>query len=224
MTPESSRRAPRPPITSSMLDILHDDLDLRDPFDAAVFSAATCVFWTQLRLGESLSDRVLSFDATHVPCRRDLKPASTPMGSRGLHLPWTKTTGSRGADVFICRQRGKSDPIAALDNHLRINDVAEGEPLFSFTGRGGSQALTRKNLLSRCNEIWSTRGFPILTGHSFRIGGTTELLIRGVPALVVRAMGRWSSDAFLRYWRSLDLLAPLYTELLPLKSRRILEV
>jgi hypothetical protein len=25
-------------------------------------------------------------------------------------------------------------------------------------------------------------------------------------------LGRWSSDAFLRYWRSLELLAPLHIE------------
>ena len=68
------------------------------------------------------------------------------------------------------------------------------------------------------DEIWGSAGYPRLTGHSFRIGGTTELLLNGVPTDVVKAMGRWSSDAFLRYWRSLEELAPQYVE--NLGSRR----
>jgi hypothetical protein len=36
------------------------------------------------------------------------------------------------------------------------------------------------------------------------------LLIAGTPPDVVKATGRWSSESFLRYWRSLDALAPRY--------------
>ncbi|TFK16523.1 hypothetical protein FA15DRAFT_607129, partial [Coprinopsis marcescibilis] len=71
--------------------------------------------------------------------------------------------------------------------------------------------LTKSRFLQRCNQIWSCASYPQVTGHSFRIGGTTELLLAGVPPDVVKAMGRWSSDAFLRYWRSLDGFAPSYT-------------
>ncbi|KAG1775838.1 hypothetical protein EV702DRAFT_1198742 [Suillus placidus] len=69
--------------------------------------------------------------------------------------------------------------------------------------------------ISQCNSIWSAAGIPIASGHSFRIGGTTELLLSGVPPDVVKALGRWSSDAFLRYWWKLDLLAPRHIENLP---------
>ncbi|KIK74200.1 hypothetical protein PAXRUDRAFT_176435 [Paxillus rubicundulus Ve08.2h10] len=33
-------------------------------------------------------------------------------------------------------------------------------------------------------------------GHSFQIGGTTELLVTGVPPDVIKVLGWWSSDAF----------------------------
>jgi hypothetical protein len=68
--------------------------------------------------------------------------------------------------------------------------------------------------LKRCNNIWSRYGLPTFTGHCFRIGGTTILLLRGVSPYIVKRMGRWSSDAFLKYWRSLEILAPLHAELL----------
>ncbi|KIK78586.1 hypothetical protein PAXRUDRAFT_80365, partial [Paxillus rubicundulus Ve08.2h10] len=76
----------------------------------------------------------------------------------------------------------------------------------------GWHCLTRKKILARCNSIWTSNGIPASAGHSFRIGGTIELLLAGVPPDVVKALDRWSSDAFLRYWRSLELLAPLHIE------------
>jgi hypothetical protein len=66
----------------------------------------------------------------------------------------------------------------------------------------------RNAFLRRCNAIWSARGYPRCTGHSFRLGGTTELLLAGVHPDIVKAMGQWSSDAFLVYWHSLGDLAP----------------
>ncbi|KAF8130911.1 hypothetical protein K438DRAFT_1643528, partial [Mycena galopus ATCC 62051] len=72
--------------------------------------------------------------------------------------------------------------------------------------------LTRRKFLQCCNAIWAAHNIPTITGHSFRTGGTTELLLAGVNPDVVQAMGRWLSDAFLVYWRHLDLLTPLHAE------------
>ncbi|KAJ7260297.1 hypothetical protein C8J57DRAFT_1720225 [Mycena rebaudengoi] len=188
---------------------------LLSPFDAAVFATATTAFWGQCRLGEVLSKWERSFDPKFIPSVKHLGDPCTPPGSRILHLPWTKTKGAKGDDVFISKQRGKSDAIDALRMHISTNRLGPDDPLFSFrTSRGNLLALTKKKFLNRCNTIWSQFGFPRLTGHSFRIGGTTELLIAGVPPDVVKMMGRWSSDAFLRYWRSLHRVAPLHAELL----------
>ncbi|KAF9224483.1 hypothetical protein BS17DRAFT_641968, partial [Gyrodon lividus] len=104
------------------------------------------------------------------------------------------------------------DPIAAINNHLNINKIPPNLPLFSYLSTRGWRCLTKKILLACCNSIWLAAGIPAITGHSFRIGGTTELLLTGVPPDIVKALGRWSSDAFLRYWHSLELLAPLHME------------
>ena len=42
-------------------------------------------------------------------------------------------------------------------------------------------SLTKGRFLRWCNEIWSALRYPRTTGHSFQIGGTTELLIAGTP-------------------------------------------
>ncbi|EJD33618.1 hypothetical protein AURDEDRAFT_48719, partial [Auricularia subglabra TFB-10046 SS5] len=75
--------------------------------------------------------------------------------------------------------------------------------LFSYKqdGTGVKIALTKRAFLSRLNEIWTAAGMCRVTGHSFRIGGTTALLRAGVEPEVVKVAGRWKSDSFLRYWR-----------------------
>jgi hypothetical protein len=52
----------------------------------------------------------------------------------------------------------------------------------------------------------------MITGHCFHIGGTTKLLMAGVPPHIIKMMRRWSSDTFLHYWCSLEIIAPLYAE------------
>ncbi|KAG2058973.1 hypothetical protein BDR06DRAFT_57300 [Suillus hirtellus] len=49
------------------------------------------------------------------------------------------------------------------------------------------------------NLLMSLMNLPNLKGHGLRIGGTLEYLLRGVPFDVVKAMGRWLSDAFTTY-------------------------
>ena len=61
------------------------------------------------------------------------------------------------------------------------------------------------------------KGYPRISGHCFRIGGTTFYLISGVPPDMVKKFGRWRSQAFLEYWRCLDYLGAIHIEMLPLK-------
>ena len=213
--PGSSHKPVRPPVTRNLLNYLSQDLDLSNPLDAAVYGCATSATWGQARLGELLSETQSSFDPSFTPTVSNLLPSSTPAGSRMLHLPNTKTTGKKGANIMICRQYVGADPIEALENHLRVNKIPQDLPLFSYHTHSGIICLTKKKFLHRCNSIWRNHSLPSITGHSFRIGGTTELLICGVHPDVVKMMGRWSSDAFLSYWRSLEIVAPLHTEYLP---------
>ncbi|KAF8146978.1 hypothetical protein K438DRAFT_1990091 [Mycena galopus ATCC 62051] len=215
LTPANSRQDQRPPVTKHMIDILQRDLDISKPKDAAVFAAACCAFWGQIRLGEILSDTQSKYKAGRTPLVANLGVATTSAGSRPLHLPWTKTKGAKGDTSFLCKQNAPSDPINATNNHIAINVLPADASLFSYRNdRGNLICLSRKKFLECCNEVWSAQGIPSFTGHSFRIGGTTELLLAGVNPDVVQAMGRWLSDAFLVYWRRLDILAPIHAEFL----------
>ncbi|KIJ50163.1 hypothetical protein M422DRAFT_160088 [Sphaerobolus stellatus SS14] len=107
------------------------------------------------------------------------------------------------------------DQIAIMQLHIVTSPVSATSPLFSFCSKDRTIPLLRTAFISRCNTIWSANGMPRITGHSFHIGGTTELLLAGVPPGVMKALGRWFSDIFLIYWQSLSELAPLYVANLP---------
>ncbi|KAJ6454624.1 hypothetical protein C8R45DRAFT_1056767 [Mycena sanguinolenta] len=201
LAPESSKRDLRPPVTRLMISILARDLDLSNTKDACVFAAACCAFWGQIRLGEILSDAQSKYKRGRIPLVADVGNPTTAAGSRALKLPYTKTKRARGDTTFLCRQNSHKLP--------------DNVPLFSYKNEQGSLiCLSKKKFLGRCNEIWVRCGIPTFTGHSFRIGRTTELLLAGVAPEIVQAMGRWLSDAFMVYWCRLDFLALLYAEFL----------
>ncbi|KAJ7850290.1 hypothetical protein B0H14DRAFT_3452029 [Mycena olivaceomarginata] len=137
--------------------------------------------------------------------------------STTLRIPRTKTKKS-GDDVVLVSQHKPLDPEIALRMHLTISNLPPSTHLFAYCTPTGFQTLTRPKFLQRCNEIWEVAGYPRTTGHSFRIGGTTELLLTGIAPDVVKAMGCWSSDAFHRYWCSLEDLASLHASNIELGS------
>lgn len=209
LTPASSIRPKRLPVSLQALETLTLYLNWSDPFDAAVIACACTAFWGQCRLGELLPSSSSHLSTHSLPSRNSLRHTTTNHSAWILHLPTTKTH-RRGQEVALVHQRGPTSPICALQNHLLTNKGHRNSLLFTFNHHNTTRALTPKSFMERCNQIWKHTRYPLLTGHSFRIGGTTHLLISKVPPDVVKAMGRWSSDAFLRYWRSVDQIAPLY--------------
>lgn len=208
-------KPPRLPITREMLEILTEHLDPSRPDHACAIGLACVALWSQSRLGELTSSNAHSFDNKRVFRRTHLGTKISSRGSILLNYPWTKTKGFVGEQAILNRQKGPTDPIAALKQHLTINDVPKNLPLFSYHVPAGWQCMTKTKLLQICNAVWSVHGIPRITGHSFRIGGTTELLKAGVNPAIVQVMGRWSSDAFLQYWRHLDIIIPFHAENLP---------
>lgn len=204
LAPPSSKAAQRPPVTADMIATLATTANLTAPLDAAILATAAVALWGQARLGELLPESKAT-PLIHLPCLANLKPLSATRLSRTLHLPYTKVKRNQGEDIVITNQSGLANPLPIIENHLRVNNPSASDPLFSYaTSNGPRRILTKAAFLRRCNEIWAAQGLAIAKGHSFRIGGTTELLKAGVPPDVVKKMGRWNSDHCLTYWRELQ--------------------
>lgn len=66
MTPGSSRHPEGPPVTIQIRLMLYQDLDHSDTLDIAIFFAACCAFWCQIRLGELFSENQHNFNPKHA--------------------------------------------------------------------------------------------------------------------------------------------------------------
>ena len=209
LAPGSSKLPPYPSINARMLSQLIKGLDLNPPLDAAVAACATTAFWGQCCLGELLPLSSLSLPSTPLPICADFKRSVWNPQSCLLHLPHTKTH-CHGQDIVLVDQHGIINPISLLKSHIHVNNIPNDGHIFSYTSANRHMSLSKAVFLQRCNAVWSSLGYPRMMGHSFCIGGTTELLIASTPPDIVRTMGRWSSDSFLCYWRSLDTLALQY--------------
>jgi len=219
LAPQSSRKPPRPSVNSTMLSQLIQSLNLQDPLDAAVAACASVAFWAQCRIGELLPTSSSDLSTVTKPSRSNIRRSKRNTHSLVLFLPRTKTK-RHGEDVVLTSQEGTSDPIMRLHHHIKLNKLNKHLPLFTYRSRSGPRSLTIHRFLERCNTIWQKLGYPRTTGHCFRIGGTTELLIAGVPPEIVKSMGRWSSDAFFRYWRSLEDIVPQYAQNINMRISR----
>jgi hypothetical protein len=208
----SSRWSLHLPVTQNMLRALHRNLDLKAPFDAAVFAAACMMFWGQCRAGELLPQTTTPAGQVRKPKRLDAHPPSRSNTNFEVSLLLTKTHYIQGEKIILLHQKGSTDPIHAMRYHLYINCLKAKDPLFAYITTHGSRALTKPAFLAQCNAIWAGLGYPRLTSHCFRIGGTTELLLSSVAPHVVKQSGRWALDAFLQYWRSVENILPKHMQ------------
>ncbi|KAH8091366.1 hypothetical protein BXZ70DRAFT_1001974 [Cristinia sonorae] len=217
-TPETSKRSQRLPITVSDLLAIRQILDLGNSRDAAVWACATSLFYGIARTGELTVRTIKEYNPSIHPRRCNVSEQSDRRGNvvTAIYIPRTKTS-IKGEEISFAQQRGLSDPVAALENHFRINAPNDSEHIFMHSTRRSSRSpLSRSIFLTRLKDVCQQaqqRGLipndNHFSGHSFRIGGTLEYLLREVSFEVVKSMGRWASDAFQIYLRKhAQILAP----------------
>jgi hypothetical protein len=224
LRPPSSFRAKRSPITITMLEDINKGLSRGSGMDICIRTICLLAFFCQLRIGEILppTQDLKKFNNLRHATFSHIAASTAENGACNLHLPWSKTQKARGDDVWIPRQEAPLDPIHALHKHFIKNRLHLEHPVASYRDAYGSiVTLTRSKFVRRINQILGATGkrYPRISGHCFRIGGTTFYLVSGVPPDMVKKFGRWRSQAFLEYWRCLDYLGAMHIEMLPLKPQ-----
>ncbi|TFY74284.1 hypothetical protein EWM64_g9728 [Hericium alpestre] len=177
---------------------------------AAVWACAAAAFYGVARLGEVTTRTLQSFDASKHVTPSCLRPGRdrNDLIVTVLSLPITKTAPD-GEDIYWARQVNGADPDDTMLNHLSINAPRANEHLFTHTVKGQCRPLSHACFLQHVNTILCVPGSQPIYGHGFRIGGTLEYLLCGIPFEAVKAKGRWASDAFHVYLRQhAQILAP----------------
>ena len=117
--------------------------------------------------------------------------------------------------MYWASQQGDTDPEAALQNHLRINQPTEASHLFTYQAKHTRRPLTKMKFLEKVGAATRAAGLEPLQGHGIWIRSTLEHLLRGVPFDVMKAKGRWAGDAFQLYLRKHTVVIAPYIQAKP---------
>ena len=191
----------RLPIT---LDILHSislhlDTVCVSSYETVLFHAAfTLAFFGLFRVGEL----VLSDSNYQRPLQLSDIRTFEHGQSFQVKLRQSKTNQCGVPQIInIPRIDLSTCPVAAMHAYIKIRPVRQGHNLL-FCHRDGSP-LTRYQFGAVLSKVISKLQLntACYKTHSFRIGAATWLARKGVSHDAIKALGRWSSDAFRRYIR-----------------------
>ena len=196
----SSSSDSRLPITEAMLYKLCDSLRLLDlsSNDAILFRAMFMLaFYGFLRVGEitvvsSLRCNPNLLMLKHVniqPNRRMVSISFDSYKHKTSHIPFV-------LDIQSDFSRGSL--LSSLSAYLAIRGFQAG-PLFIYN----SVSVTRNFFNSVLVRTLIHNGFDVsrYKTHSFRIGAATHSFFKGFSHQQIQVMGRWKSNAFLKYIR-----------------------
>ena len=102
-----------------------------------------------------------------------------------------------GVKVWIGKTNNRLCPVGAVLSYLAIRSTGRG-PVFIFQD---GRALTRNRLVKELRQGLQEMGIDpsAYSGHSFRIGAATAAHAAGMEDSTIRMLGRWESDAVMRY-------------------------
>ena len=160
LTPITSRRKKRLPYTPAFISAVRQHLNLELPLDAAVYACLTTCFYASARLGEFTVRTQTSFNQNKHVTTQNLAYEQDRNGLKvtTLHLPSTKVASSEGEDVYWATQDGDTDPTAALQNHLLINQPPGIGHLFAYRIKNARCPLTKTSFSRRLTKLRVPRG------------------------------------------------------------------
>ena len=213
LAPSTSKCPKRAPVTVKLMERIFEKLDLANPLDAAVASCFLTIFYSAARTGEFTLPALNVFNPMqHVkPLNISKRWDWNNLEVTVFQIPKMKCA-LEGEDVFWSHQDGITDPKAALDNHLWINNPLAKGPLFAYRHSRGLRPLTKKVFLERINMITVLLDEQSLKGHGIHIGATLEFLLQGVPFDIMKSLGCWSSDSFTLYLCQHATIIALYIQ------------
>lgn len=161
------------------------------------------MFWSLSQTREMVLNLADNFDPTKDVKKSDLRMLPWPGSSIidvSVHVPWTKNKKGLGHTFALYQCPNILCPVSALGCHAAMSRSLISGPLFAYNdGAGGFKPLAPDAFLGWVDEILALAGRDRVFGHSFRIGGTTHLLMSGMLIEMVKLAGDWSSDAWKVY-------------------------
>ena len=168
---------------------------------SAVWAGSMLAFWGSARIGELMGPYACSYDP-----KSSLLLSDVSFSNQALRM-WIRSPkcGSPMGDIIEVFPVPiiSLDPMSAIVFYLEQRNGKHGQdPNRPFFLEEDGKCMTKQkfnNLLHSLIDQFLTDDRDALTGHSFRSGLATLMEVAGFTKEDIKAWGRWSSDAFVRY-------------------------
>ena len=167
-------------------------------YELCLFRAmCSLAFYAFLRVGEMV---VTNNNSSHLSIDNVAKlvnAANHVVSIRVTFRNYKHSYNQAPCSLFIQRQPSFC-PVQILLDYLKLRGHSPG-PLFTIRGL----PVTRQYFCGLLTTVIKRCGLnPVrYKGHSFRIGAASHAAERGMSDAQIRVLGRWKSNAFLRYIR-----------------------
>lgn len=192
------------PITPDLLRRMRvcPGLDWKDPRMVVVWAVMLLAFFTMSRKDNFSVDKVDAFNNRMHLTRGDVKVLSV-----GVHCSFrrskTNQLGARVHRVLALAIPGSVlDPKVAVERAFAVSPRARAaDPAFQVPSAGSLVPLTHYVFVGTLKHCLRAVGVDpdLYSGHSFRRGGATFAHRLGVDPLLIKRMGDWRSEAYMRY-------------------------
>ena len=182
------------PITVDILGRIRDHCNLNDPEDAAFWGACLVMFYGMLRKS-----------SVFPPKGNILRIGDASLIRSGLvlRMRYSKTVQFQQRETFVVLPYNSNTelcPVRALLEVWLLSGVKDtSSPLLPVMKQGRIAPLSSSRFSKRLSHHLSKLHLSGYSGHSFRRGGASHALAKGVPSEVIMAQGDWKSNCYLRY-------------------------
>ncbi len=190
------------PVTPELLKRLAQQVDKNSEEQKVIFLALLLGFYLFLQRSNLAPVSWRSLDKNKLLLKQDVRVGTS---LTLVHVKWTKTLQFQQRKLLLPLVETDDKDICPVS---WLNSVVgkQGQPsdlLLAVQQRGSGDPVP---LLARDIQRWFRHWLGLVgenpaqfSLHSLRRGGATWAFQRGLPAPMIRTLGDWASDAYLRY-------------------------
>ena len=185
------------PITPAILVLIQDRLDFANHDDKMFWAACCTALFGFLRSAEFTTSKEDLFKGKFLALS-DIPVDSSQLPQKVfVRLRFSKTDQfGKGYTLILARSHSLICPVDALLSYLWSRRKKEG-PLFVDNK---FSPLTKSKFFNQLKWILKESGIEgHYTLHSFRVGAASTAAAIGFPDYLIKALGRWTSDAYNLY-------------------------
>ena len=188
------------PITPALLRKVYQQLNVHnDPLHAVFWATSLLAFFLLFRKSNLVPDTANGFNPERQLKHQDviITQSNAVVGIR-----WSKNQQfSRELLTFPLPRLSGSVlcPVSAINNMKQLVPSDPSDHLFMLPG---GNSLTYKKFQDLLRESLKKAGvvdYSAYSSHSYRRGGCTFSFLCGIPSPVIKLLGSWRSDCYLKY-------------------------